>query len=284
MVRRVRTRNKRGGETALCTAVTGWRKRERKGREAKGACRNAGREYHTVADGGLPGPDGVQYNGKFYMTHTASQPLRWTEDGWYVVDESRDLRGIRPMHPSLSDDFSSAALGWQWNFDGKADRSVYRTGGGVLCLRAAGTGYREGNRLGVLPMDISYTAEVSLEAKGGAEGSFTYCYHSCQDRWMYSGFLYGNGVLRFRNDMYQSEHPLPLQGTPDRLDLRMEKAGQNLRFFYRTDGMPWIKVETTLDVTGYNHNVLGGYTAPRLTLGASGSGEVMFRGFVYTPA
>ena len=40
----------------------------------------------------------------------------------------------------------------------------------------------------------------------------------------------------------------------------------------------------SIDVTGYNHNVIGGYGAPQITLGAAGTGNVTFRHFRYREA
>lgn len=49
-------------------------------------------------------------------------------------------------------------------------------------------------------------------------------------------------------------------------------------------GQVWHKTETSIDVTGYNHNVIGGYGAPQITLGAAGTGNATFRQFRYREA
>lgn len=213
---------------------------------------------------------------------TVMQPLKWTEDGWYVVDDSKDFSHIRPAHPPLSDDFQQEKLGWQWQFNRTIDYSKFSVGNGALTLRAQGDHFKVSNLCGVAPMDKEYSTQIYMEPGDGAVGSFTYCYHTYEDRFMYSGFRYGDGTLYFRIDMYNRELVIPLPEVPRGLYLRMDKVRQNVRFYYSTDGENWTKVEVSLDVTGYNHNVIGGYGAPRITLGAEGTGDVVFRQFRYT--
>lgn len=212
---------------------------------------------------------------------TLMQPLKWTEDGWYVVDENKDFTHIRPGHPELSDDFRGTQIGWQWQFEEKIDYSKFTVGDGKLALQAKGTHFTESRLMGVNPMDKEYTTQVYLEPGAGSIGSFTYCYHTYEDRFMYSGFRYDGETLYFRIDMYNRELVIPLADKPAGLYLRMDKVRQNLRFYYSADGESWTKIEVSLDVTGYNHNVIGGYGAPRITLGAEGTGQVIFRDFRY---
>jgi len=213
---------------------------------------------------------------------TIMQPLKWTEDGWYVVDETKDYSHIRPAHPDLSDDFIKPGIGWQWQFEQEYNDADFKAGEGSLVVRAKGRVFTDSNLCSVNPMDKEYTTQVYLEPSDGAFGSFTYCYHTYQNRFMYSGFWYGNGELHFRVDMYGTDQVIRIPENPQGIWLRMEKVRQNVRFYYSLDREVWTKFETSIDVTGYNHNTLGGYGAPRITLGAMGTGSVIFRDFRYT--
>jgi beta-xylosidase len=51
--------------------------------------------------------------------------------------------------------------------------------------------------------------------------------------------------------------------------------------YYSTDGQTWNKIENSVEVSGYNHNVLGGFLSLRLGLCALGDGSVTFRNFKY---
>ena len=43
------------------------------------------------------------------------------------------------------------------------------------------------------------------------------------------------------------------------------------------------EIENSVEVSGYNHNVLGGFLSLRIGLGAVGDGTVKFRNFIYQP-
>jgi xylan 1,4-beta-xylosidase len=49
----------------------------------------------------------------------------------------------------------------------------------------------------------------------------------------------------------------------------------------RIDGIQWNKIENSADVSGYHHNVLGGFLSLRIGLCSIGVGNVTFKNFVY---
>ncbi|GGA81919.1 hypothetical protein GCM10011511_01090 [Puia dinghuensis] len=51
--------------------------------------------------------------------------------------------------------------------------------------------------------------------------------------------------------------------------------------FYSTDGVHWRKIESSLEVSGMNHNALGGFLSLRIGLCSIGDGTVRFRDFRY---
>lgn len=53
--------------------------------------------------------------------------------------------------------------------------------------------------------------------------------------------------------------------------------------YYSIDGQNWIKIENSVEVSAYNHNVLGGFLSLRLGLCAVGDGTVKFKNFIYQP-
>ena len=54
-------------------------------------------------------------------------------------------------------------------------------------------------------------------------------------------------------------------------------------FEYSTDGVKWIKNETSIEVSSLNHNALSGFLSLRIGLCAEGEGEVVFKNFIYKP-
>jgi len=53
--------------------------------------------------------------------------------------------------------------------------------------------------------------------------------------------------------------------------------------FYSMDGKKWSKIENSVDVSAYHHNVLSGFLSLRLGLCSIGNGKVVFKNFSYQP-
>jgi len=51
--------------------------------------------------------------------------------------------------------------------------------------------------------------------------------------------------------------------------------------YYSVDSENWIKIENSLEVSGFHHNVLGGFMSMRIGLCSIGDGKVTFRNFRY---
>ena len=65
--------------------------------------------------------------------------------------------------------------------------------------------------------------------------------------------------------------------------LRLKNINNTVDMFYSLDGEKWRKIENSIEVTGYNHNVFGGFLSLRLGLCSMGDGKVKFRNFKYEP-
>ena len=52
-------------------------------------------------------------------------------------------------------------------------------------------------------------------------------------------------------------------------------------FEYSTDGQQWTRHPWQMEVSGFHHNVFGGFLSLRIGLFAAGRGEVRMRGFRY---
>jgi xylan 1,4-beta-xylosidase len=52
--------------------------------------------------------------------------------------------------------------------------------------------------------------------------------------------------------------------------------------YYSIDGEKWNKLESSSEVSSFNHNALGGFLSVRIGLCSMGEGEVRFKNFRYT--
>jgi beta-xylosidase len=63
--------------------------------------------------------------------------------------------------------------------------------------------------------------------------------------------------------------------------LRILNDENEISFYYSGDGKSWNRLERSIDATGFNHNVFGGFMSLRAGLFAFGKGKVVFDNFVY---
>ncbi|WP_229688706.1 hypothetical protein, partial [Puia dinghuensis] len=61
----------------------------------------------------------------------------------------------------------------------------------------------------------------------------------------------------------------------------LKNINNTVDMFYSTDGVHWRKIESSLEVSGMNHNALGGFLSLRIGLCSIGDGTVRFRDFRY---
>ncbi|HEY4324058.1 MAG TPA: hypothetical protein VGN20_08725, partial [Mucilaginibacter sp.] len=121
----------------------------------------------------------------------------------------------------------------------------------------------------------SYLAEVELTVEGNANGGLVLFY----DRKFYSGILADkeNILANLRGWQFPTEKTVIKR----HVFLRIKKIENTVDMYYSTDGQTWNKIENSVEVSGYNHNVLGGFLSLRLGLCALGDGSVTFRNFKY---
>ena len=63
--------------------------------------------------------------------------------------------------------------------------------------------------------------------------------------------------------------------------LRILNDENEISFYFSTNGKDWTRVERTIDATGFNHNIFGGFMSLRAGLFAFGEGKVQFDNFAY---
>jgi xylan 1,4-beta-xylosidase len=68
-----------------------------------------------------------------------------------------------------------------------------------------------------------------------------------------------------------------------RATFRVVNDRQEIDFYYRLPGRPWRKTQESAEMSGMQHNVLGGFLDVRPALYACRTGAATFRGFRYWP-
>ncbi|WP_372177576.1 family 43 glycosylhydrolase [Xanthomonas axonopodis pv. phyllanthi] len=222
---------------------------------------------------------------------TLLEPIEWTADGWFRAtggDLSKPLRtparvpaaGMAPATGlALSDDFSSDRFGTQWSLHAPkpGEQARVRRANKALTLACAGSSPIDSTPLTCGVPDRAYMAEVTLELVGNAEGGMVLFYN-------HKAFV-GIGFTADSMKTYEYSEELVWARAPNthrRIRVRLTNDHQVVGFEYSVDeGRQWTRHPTRMEVSGFHHNVFGGFLSLQLGVYAAQQGEVVLRDFRY---
>jgi len=152
-----------------------------------------------------------------------------------------------------------------------------KTGNGALTLEARGKTLEETSALTTPVGGHSYTVEVDVEMAQGCEAGLLLFYNS----------EHAPGILLSPQGISArlatgSTHSYKEKGAT-RATLRIVNDRQEIDFYYKLPGKPWSRTEESAEISGMDHNVLGGFLDVRPALCAFGGGKATFRAFKYWP-
>lgn len=216
---------------------------------------------------------------------TLLEPVEWTKDGWFKIPDGikTDKPILKPYTQNtvstftLSDSFSGNTLQPQWKFFGEYDTARFHLSDSSLTIKAKGKNIGESSPLLCIPSNHSYTAEVELEIQGNAIGGLALFYNK-----EFSVGLFADS-LNLINNLHGWQFITEKNVFNKHVFLKMKKTENTVDMFYSIDGISWNKTETSFEVSGMHHNVLGGFLALRIGLCSIGDGSVRFKNFKYQP-
>lgn len=243
----------------------------------------------------VEGPDGTQWylvyhayeNGYYDLgRQTLLEPVEWTDDGWVKAagyDVARPIpmpaggTAVRHGFP-FSDDFSTNRIGTQWTFFHPKGplAEQYRYEKNTLVLKAAGTSPKDAAPLEMICGDQAYEIEVELDHDDAATGGLLLFYS--ERLFVGFGFSAQNMVEYWKGDINQFPKPASIGR---HVFLRLRNNHHVVTVWYSPDGQTWTKHWMQFEVSGYHHNVAGGFLSLRPALLAVGTGEVRFKNFKY---
>jgi len=214
---------------------------------------------------------------------TLMLPVEWTKDHWYRIPEGvnssdaiRKPAGLVSVkNISLSDDFSGKEVGLQWQFFKRYSPGRAEMKDGALFFRAEGNSFDNSSPLLVNASDRSYEIQVEYTLDEGATAGLCLYYNELAnvrisvDAASFTVFIQRNAKIREKNLMGNHGY------------LRILNEENEVSFYFSQDGKSWNRVERSLDITGYNHNVFGGFLSLRAGLFAFGNGQVKYDNFIY---
>jgi beta-xylosidase len=216
---------------------------------------------------------------------TLLEPIEWTKDGWFKVPT-----GIKTDEPikrpagislaskfTLNDKFDGNQLHPQWQFYGQYDTTRCHFVDSSLAIKGEGNAVGDCSPLLCTPSNHSYIAQVEMYIEGEATGGLVLFYNSNAQ----SGILAekGNILADLRGWQFVTEKGV----INNHVFLRLKDINNIVDMYYSLNGKKWIKIQNSLEVSSYNHNVLGGFLSLRIGLCSIGKGEVKFKNFIYEP-
>jgi xylan 1,4-beta-xylosidase len=97
---------------------------------------------------------------------------------------------------------------------------------------------------------------------------------------MFCGVGFSNRQMFTYN--YGQEHSWMRQDLPARtVRLKVVNRANIVTFYYSRDGGVWVKHPWQMEVSGFHHNVLGGFLSLKFGVYCFGVGEVRLRDFIY---
>lgn len=217
---------------------------------------------------------------------TLLEPIEWTSDGWFHAKGgtlSAPLPKPRGGKASaagfaLSDDFSTHRLGVQWCFfdpqPNEGERVRYRDRS--LLLKGKGSTAADSSPLTCIVGDQSYQATVTMDVSAGAQGGLVLFYNARG----FCGIGFSNDQMFTYN--YGEEHTWMREKMATRtVHVRVTNRRNVVTFHYSHDGARWTQHPWQMEVSGFHHNVFGGFLSLRVGIYAAGAGEVALRNFTY---
>lgn len=215
-------------------------------------------------------------------------PVEFTPDGWFQMtggDLSAPLAkpgggSAQPSGMALSDDFSGPfLLGSKWAFfrPDADETSRVRMADGGLQLTGKGLAPSSGSPLLLTAGDRSYQFECDIEiAPGGTAGLILF-----YDDTLYCGL--GFDGERFVTHQYGIERARPANPHGRRMRIRVTNSAHIVTFDTSGDnGQSWLRFDRGMEVSGYHHNVRGGFLMLRPGLYSAGAGATIFRDFRFS--
>ncbi len=221
---------------------------------------------------------------------TLIEPVAWTGDGWLLSTDTQHAEGALPFAPravtdklSLDDSFAGPELSWQWRFYDQLNRSRYRFDQGLI-LTAQGDAPGNSSPLACIPMHRGYEVEMSVELLSPAATAGLMLFYGPS---AFAGLgVSAAGVIACNNHWGIAR--LEEAPTAGHVRLRIINDHHSVALAWCIGGdedgeAHWRQPNCWSDMSGYHHNVFGGFMGLRIALFASGEGAARFRHFRYRP-
>jgi xylan 1,4-beta-xylosidase len=238
------------------------------------------------------GPDGnwfVIYHG--YKQHhrelgrcTLLSPIEWTKQGWPILAKAwpKGFQEDIKVNFPLSDEFETDNLNLQWQSFGKFEAQRYHIENGLLELSGLGDDFGKSNPLTINPNSTDYEIEASFEVDQSTTAGIIFYYSPLAyvslslspqgNLFAYSGKSSSEAYQWSGNNVKYFGKTVTVKGIC---------KDHNVTFFYKSEQDKWTKIQQSFEISGFQHNIFGGFSSVRPGLFAIGTGKAKFDYFRY---
>jgi xylan 1,4-beta-xylosidase len=217
---------------------------------------------------------------------TLLEPVEWTSDGWFRAKGGTLARPLPkpkggrpgPAGQALSDDFSSNKFGVQWSFFDPAPDEMQRAryDGGGLVIKGKGSSAGDCSPLTCIVGDRDYEASVVLDLSGGVQAGLLLHYN----RRGFCGIGFSEEQM-FTYHYGDEQSWMREQTAGGTVHLKVVNRANVVTFHYSRDGRRWTRHPWQMEVSGFHHNVFGGFLSLNVGVYCAGKGEARLRQFRY---
>jgi beta-xylosidase len=223
---------------------------------------------------------------KYFQTlgrQTLLLPVEWTKDHWFRVpdhiiasDSIRKPAGSSNLPAdNLSDDFSKDKIGLQWQSFKHFPESISKKNG-TLEWWGKGNSFDDSPPLLVNAGDEKYEVQVEYSIDDSVTAGLTLFYNE-QANMRVEANANQFAVYNQKSRKISVKNEIGKHGY-----LKILNDENEISFYYSADGKTWKKVERSIDASGFNHNVFGGFMSLRAGIFVFGKGKVVYDNFKYT--
>jgi xylan 1,4-beta-xylosidase len=207
---------------------------------------------------------------------TLLEPLELTRDKWFRTVRDPRTEGPVRMHRNVivgPDDFSGDRIKLQWQFSGlEAPAEEVELSGGALTMPCLPDEIRV---LHAIPGDHNFEAAVRLEPESGVEAGLILHY----DQKTFAGIGIKDGYIF---TMAKGELTgAPMIEAKEARYFKIRLFEYDLTMLYSDDGLHWMTYPDSLNVLGYEQNMLGGFLSLKVGIYGRGEGRVRVDDFAY---
>lgn len=206
------------------------------------------------------------------------EPVRWTKDGWFLLKRkpTKEPETVWFNNMTLEDDaFDSFDLKPQWQFSGIDQLAEIVTVDGQLNL-ASEHGKLKAMVANTPDMYFDATVKLSVDAfRDSLEFGFVLYYNKTE----YTG-LGIKGENMFALDRGEKGGG-PLMKAEEYSYFRLNRRYNDLQMGFSSDGETWMYYPTAREVSGYEHNMLGGFKNLKIGIFCKGNGVLKVDDFTY---